>query len=144
MGLLREYVGEIMARELHRVPSEQELAESVAEQPGRDLAPPRGALLVAYASDTPAGCIGVRLLDAETCEIKRMFVRQSHRRRGLGQALLDAAERHARTLGAQRVVLDTRSDLTEARTLYTAHGYTEIADYNGSTQADRWYGKPLR
>lgn len=42
-------------------------------------AAPEGALLLVYTNNTPIGCTGVRKLDSETAELKRMFVQSKYR-----------------------------------------------------------------
>lgn len=65
--------------------------------------------------------------------------------RGKGGAarLVEAAESAARTLGATRVILETRKDLTEALTLYARLGYEEIEPYSDDIYADHTLGKTL-
>ncbi|SNR84894.1 Acetyltransferase (GNAT) family protein [Haloechinothrix alba] len=141
--LLREYVTELVRRLQGSEPSSAEVDAAQAEQPNDDLTPPDGAFLLAYTAGRAAGCAGVRRLDTHTWELKRMFVRPSSRGLGVGRRLLEVAEEHARESGAETMVLDTRSDLIEARTLYAAHGYVEVSDYNGSVYADHWFAKLL-
>src|SRR5258708_34443700 len=68
-----------------------------------EYAPPRGALFLARQ----AGCVAVRSLDADTAEMKRLFVRPAARGHGLGRRLAMAAIEHARAGGSSRLVLDT-------------------------------------
>ncbi|MGV9253987.1 GNAT family N-acetyltransferase [Streptomyces sp. NPDC003697] len=120
-----------------------ELEREIARRPGAELAPPGGRLLVARYDGAPAGTAGVRLLDAATAELTRVFLRRPLRGRGGAALLVTAAEEAARALGARRVVLDTRSDLVEARALYARLGYAETAPHNGDPYAEHWFGKPL-
>jgi GNAT superfamily N-acetyltransferase len=120
-----------------------ELEREIAAQPGTDLAPPRGRLLVARYGGEPAGTAGVRLLDAATAELTRVYVRPELRGRGGAALLVRAAEDAARALGARRIVLDTRSDLVEARALYARLGYAETAPHNDEPYAEHWFGKSL-
>jgi hypothetical protein len=39
--------------------------------------------------------------------------------------------------------LDTRGDLTEARSLYAARGYREVSAYNANPHAEHWFEKEL-
>jgi len=64
-----------------------------------DLAPPIGTWLVAYLDGSPIGCGGVKGVDRETAEIRRIFLDVSARGRGIGHALLTELEMHARRLG---------------------------------------------
>ncbi|MER7184735.1 GNAT family N-acetyltransferase, partial [Streptomyces hyaluromycini] len=61
-----------------------------------------------------------------------------------GAALLvTAAEDAARALGAARILLDTRTDLVEARALYARLGYTETGPHNDDVYAGHWFRKEL-
>jgi len=83
-------------------------------------------LLLAEAA---AGCVAVRLLDARTAEMKRLYVRSAHRGKGLGRALAQAAIGLAREAGCARVVLDTLPKMREAQALYDLLGFRKIAPY---------------
>jgi GNAT superfamily N-acetyltransferase len=72
-----------------------------------------------------------------------MYVRPAGRGAGLGRGLLLAVEAAAKRLGAARIVCGTNTELTEARALYTRHGYAETAPYEGHGKADHWYAKGL-
>ena len=67
----------------------------------------RGIFLILYRGETPVGCGALRLVDAETGELKRMYVAQEERGKGLGHRLVAALEAEARSLGARRLVLET-------------------------------------
>ncbi|SFY50174.1 GNAT family N-acetyltransferase [Streptomyces sp. F-1] len=120
-----------------------ELEREIAAATGAELAPPTGRLLVGWYGGTAAGAAGVRLLDAETAELTRVFVRADLRGRGGAPLLVAAAEEAARALGARRLVLDTRDDLVEARALYARLGYTETGPHNQDRYAEHWFRKEL-
>lgn len=122
-----------------------ELEREVAADTGDYLAPPDGVLLVARYEGEPVGTAGVRLMDSDaaTAELKRVFVLEEARGRGGAALLVTAAEDSARALGAERIVLDTRGDLVEARALYARLGYVESAPHNDHEYADHWFTKTL-
>lgn len=93
------------------------------------FAPPDGAFLVAMVEGQPAACAGLRRHDATSAEVKRMYVRAAHRRRGLARLMLGAAEERARTLGYARVLLETGDRQPEAVALYAAEGYRPLAGF---------------
>jgi GNAT superfamily N-acetyltransferase len=136
-GLLASYFAEIQAAfgydDAHAAPTAPE-----------DFTPPHGCFLVVRDSDgEPAGCGAVRLIDADTAEVKRMWLHPSMRGRGAGWALLVALEAKARELGARRGVLDTNATLTSALALYRAAGWVEVAAYNENEEATHWFAKDL-
>ncbi|WP_208614454.1 GNAT family N-acetyltransferase [Streptomyces regalis] len=121
-----------------------ELDRETAHQTGAELTPPKGQLLVARYAGEPAGTAGIRLLDADTAELTRVFVHETLRGKGGGPLLVRAAEDTARSFGATRMILDTRHDLVEARALYTRLGYKETPPHNDGTYAEHWFSKALR
>jgi GNAT superfamily N-acetyltransferase len=93
---------------------------------------PRGALFLATQSSDgqTVGCVGLREIGPGTCEMKRLYVRETVRGHGLGRQLVDALLAHARKLGYQRIRLDTLAMMTEARALYASLGFRPIPAYN--------------
>ncbi|MFJ3660734.1 GNAT family N-acetyltransferase [Streptomyces sp. NPDC090119] len=120
-----------------------ELEREIAARTGAELAYPKGELLVARYGGAPAGSAGVRLLTPDTAELTRVFLYEHARGKGGASLLVRAAEEAARTLGARRMILDTRTDLVEARTLYVRLGYTETERHNTDPYAEHWFTKDL-
>jgi putative acetyltransferase len=94
-----------------------------------EVADGRGTFLVVYREGTPVGCGALRLLDAETAELKRMYVSPTVRGRGLGRRLVTALEAEARALGVRRLVLETGVRQAAALALYRATGFHPIPLY---------------
>ena len=107
----------------------QDFARELATLPG-DYAPPRGRLLIARDGAEPVGCVALRPLGAVECEMKRMYVRPSHRGSGLGRALAERIVAEARSIGYRRIKLDTLPRLAAAIALYESMGFAEAARYN--------------
>jgi GNAT superfamily N-acetyltransferase len=89
----------------------------------------RGAFLVVSLDGKPVGCGAVRLIDAETGELKRMYVAPEARGKRHGRQLVAALEAVARTLGAKRLVLETGIRQLAAVALYKAMGVAPIPLY---------------
>jgi len=98
----------------------------VSGLPG-EYAAPSGALLVAYHDEEPVGCVAMRRASDGTCEIRRLFVRESARGQGLGQQLVEGVIEAARDAGYQRMTLTTLPSMASALALYRALGFTESA-----------------
>ncbi|SBT41486.1 GNAT family N-acetyltransferase [Micromonospora auratinigra] len=140
--LLREYLAEMVRRWYGRPERPEEVAAALADFPSDDLVPPSGVLLLARRDGALAGCAGLRRHPG-WAELTRVYVRPAHRGAGGGAALLAAVEAYAASAGADRIRLDTRSDLVEARALYARHGYREIPAYHRGPYAQHWFEKLL-
>ena len=101
-----------------------------------DARDPRVTLFVARAGDRPVGCAALRELDPETGEVKRMFVRDGDRGRGIARRLLEALEARGRELGYRALRLETGDRQPEAIGLYTSVGFQPIAPFG------RYVGNP--
>ncbi len=108
----------------------QSFDEELKNLPGA-YGPPKGRLLLALQAGNAAGCIALRPLQAGTCEMKRLYVRPAHRGSGLGRMLVERLIADARTLGYERMRLDTvGSAMKDAVALYRRIGFNEIAPYS--------------
>jgi GNAT superfamily N-acetyltransferase len=102
--------------------------EELASLPGK-YRPPDGQLLLALLEDKPAGCVALRKIDSEACEMKRMFVYPQYHGRGVGKALGEAVIEAARKANYRLMRLDTSIRQIEAQQLYSRLGFRIIAPY---------------
>ena len=100
----------------------------VAGLPGY-YAPPAGALLLAWLDGVAVGCVAVRRLDERSCEMKRMFVEDAGRGRGVGRALGEAIVVAGRAAGYREMYLDTSIGQHEALGLYRSLGFVDVEPY---------------
>ncbi|WP_404960315.1 GNAT family N-acetyltransferase [Streptomyces sp. 147326] len=141
--LRRAYYAEVAGRYWKRQVTEAEIDQGLLDFPDGDLVAPTGRFVVGRRGGEPLACGGLRLLDPVTAELTKVYVDRRARGTGGGAALLEALEEQGRALGAERVRLDTRTDLVEARALYARHGYAEIPAYNSGPYAQHWFEKRL-
>ncbi len=113
----------------------QSFEEELENLPGKYSAP-EGGLFLATIDGKLAGCIAFRKIDDETCEMKRLFVREDFRGFGLGKKLVEKLFEKARAAGYKFVLLDTLADkMPSAIKLYKSFGFTTTKPY---------YQTPLR
>ena len=108
-----------------------------------ELSPPGGAFIVGYHDGRPVCCGGVKRLDPDTCELKRMYLVPELRGQGVARRLLLVLEDKARELGYTIARLDTGPAQHRARGLYESAGYAPIGNFNANPVASFWGEKPL-
>ncbi|MFE9612037.1 GNAT family N-acetyltransferase [Streptomyces sp. NPDC006012] len=117
-----------------------------------DFTPPRGVYLIAYDDDHPVATGGWRSQDVNgqgnedgDAELKRMYVIEQMRGRGLARRILAALEEDARAAGRIRMVLETGTAQPEAIALYTSSGYEPCTKfgYYRHHESSLCYAKPL-
>lgn len=107
----------------------QGFEEELQSLPGK-YGPPVGTLLLAREGGSLVGCVGVRPLEAEgECEMKRLWVRDPWRKKGVGRQLAQRSIETARKLGYSKMKLDTLARLAPAIALYRSLGFVEIDPY---------------
>jgi GNAT superfamily N-acetyltransferase len=119
-----------------------------------EFSAPAGLFLVGYSDGAPVACGGWRfraatgedpvLRDGDV-ELKRMYVVDGMRGRGLARRLLAELERHAAAAGARRIVLETGPRQPEAIQLYRTSGYHELGRFGAYRDhpLSRCFAKPL-
>lgn len=114
--------------------------------------PPGGLFLVGYLDGEPVACGGWRAKEADAdglrdgdAELKRMYVVERARGRGLARVLLRRLEATARAAGRTRLVLETGTEQPEAIALYASEGYVPITKFGFYKHSEQsvCMGKPL-
>ncbi|MEV7177546.1 GNAT family N-acetyltransferase [Kitasatospora sp. NPDC093679] len=114
--------------------------------------PPGGLFVVGYLDGEPVACGGWRAKEADAdglragdAELKRMYVVERARGRGLARALLRHLESTARGAGRTRLVLETGTEQPEAIALYASEGYLPITKFGFYKHSEQsvCMGKPL-
>jgi len=80
---------------------------------------------VAYFDELPIGCVAYRKKSTDVGEVKRMFIKNEYRGRGISKSLLDMVEQHAKQYGDHTLHLSTRITLEPAIALYRHSGFFE-------------------
>ncbi len=107
----------------------QGFEEELANLPAK-YAMPDGRLFLALVHGKTAGCIALRKLEKDVCEMKRLFVRNQFRGLELGKLLIEKLIDEARLIGYEELRLDTLPDkMAKAVKLYKSYGFTEIPSY---------------
>lgn len=93
---------------------------------------PWGRLHAAVLDGRTVGCGGLRKLDDEKCELKRLYVKPEARGRGIAGLLLDKLIAGARETGCKEMFLDTLPELKDALGMYERRGFVFTEPYNDS------------
>ena len=106
----------------------QDFEHELSSLPG-EYQSPHGILLLATVGEEIAGCVALRRLEDEICEMKRLYVRSGFRGLKLGRRLAETVIREAIRIGYRLMRLDTLETLIEAMHLYDSLGFKRVAPY---------------
>ena len=102
---------------------------------------PEGRLYLLYFNNKLAGCIGLKKIDNDNCEMKRLYIKEEYRNNHLGEYLVDKIIKDAKEIGYKYMLLDTLPFLKSAINLYKKYGFYEIKSYNNSPMDTSIYMK---
>lgn len=102
---------------------------------------PDGRLYLVYCDEELAGCIGLRKIDSQNCEMKRLYVRPKFRGQKIGNLLVEKIIDDAKKIGYSHMLLDTLPFLKSAIHMYKKYGFYEIDRYNDNPMDTSIYMK---
>ena len=86
-------------------------------------------VVVAYLDDVAVGCGAIKEYDGSTMEVKRMFVKDEYRSKGIATKVLIELELWTKELGYSKCILETGLKQPEAIHLYKKNNYKVIPNY---------------
>ena len=109
-------------------PCFQDFDRELEELPGA-YAGPRGRLALAVVDGGIAGCVAIRPIDDERCELKRLYVRPEYRGKGVGLKLVMWAVVAALSCGYKEMLADTMPVMERALEMYDRIGFQRVDAY---------------
>jgi ribosomal protein S18 acetylase RimI-like enzyme len=106
----------------------QDFDKELAELPGEYVLPD-GCLILAMDETNAVGCVALRKIDNDICEMKRLYVKPSSRGEGVGRKLVKAIIEEAEKIGYTYMRLDTVPAMKEAIALYRSMGFYKVEPY---------------
>ncbi len=107
----------------------QNFEEELKTLPGK-YAAPTGRLFLILVENQSAGCVALRRIDDEICEMKRLYLRDDFRGSGLGKLLIERLIKEAGEIGYKKMRLDTLpAKMPRAVKLYGFYGFRKIKPY---------------
>lgn len=86
-------------------------------------------VVVAYENERAVGCGAFKEYEPKTAEIKRMYVREDMRGKGIAGKVLEELEIWAKELNFSECILETGLKQPEAIKLYRKSGYQTMPNY---------------
>ena len=86
-------------------------------------------VVVAYINNVVVGCGAIKKYDGQKVELKRMFVKDECRGKGIAQRLLKTLEQWALELAFEECILEVGKKQPEAVRFYTNSGYDMMPNY---------------
>ena len=91
---------------------------------------PKGRIYIAYLDEKAVGCGGIKPLEEDICELKRLFVREEYRGQHIASSMLKQLISDAKEAGYKKMRLDTFAFMESALKMYYKYGFYEIEKYN--------------
>ena len=90
---------------------------------------PDGAFIIAKENNSIIGCVGIRKIGAQICEMKRLFVNDDYKGKGIGKKLVEEIIEEAKNKKYEKIRLDTIDTMDTALNIYCKNGFYKIEPY---------------
>jgi GNAT superfamily N-acetyltransferase len=134
-ALIREYLEWLNSRIQHDYAIEfdvEAIVQSDLSAPHK-FHPPEGRFYLARYGGNIAGVGCLKRLDEGVGEVQRMYVPPALRGMGIGRAIAEQLIDDARSIGYQKLKLESLEFLEAAHSLYRSLGFSEISPYDDNS-----------
>jgi ribosomal protein S18 acetylase RimI-like enzyme len=90
---------------------------------------PFGTFIIAKTGENVIGCVGLKRFDLKTCEMKRLYVHDNFKGKGIGKKLTERIIEEAKTKNYEKMWLDTFNKMEAALEIYYGNGFKKIEPY---------------
>jgi ribosomal protein S18 acetylase RimI-like enzyme len=90
---------------------------------------PEGAFIIAKDNSNIVGCVGIRKIENNICEMKRLFVNDNYKGKGIGKRLVEIIIEEAKNKNYKKIRLDTLGTMESALKIYYKNGFNKIEPY---------------
>jgi ribosomal protein S18 acetylase RimI-like enzyme len=104
----------------------EEIDRYVLTNPQEAILQQGGSILMALCDGVPAGTVALKKVNDTVYEFTKMAVDERYRRVGIAESLSHAAFDKANSLGAEKIILYSQTDLAPAILLYKKLGFVEV------------------
>ena len=90
---------------------------------------PEGTFIIAKENNQIVGIIGLKKLENKICEMKRLFVSDSYKGKGIGKRLVEIIIKEAKIKQYEKIRLDTIDTMETALKIYYNNDFYKIEPY---------------
>ena len=90
---------------------------------------PNGEFIIAKENNNVIGCVAIKRLENKICEMKRLFVKDEYKRKGIGKKLVEKIIEESKMKNYEKMRLDTLNTMKAALDIYYENGFYEIEPY---------------
>jgi ribosomal protein S18 acetylase RimI-like enzyme len=106
----------------------QDIDKELNDFPGKYMEP-NGTFIIAKDKDNVIGCVGLKKWDEEICEMKRLFVNDKYKGKGIGKKLVEIIIEEAKKEKYTIMRLDTFKTMESALKIYYKNNFYKIEPY---------------